>query len=61
MVVAFRPSVVPFEKAGTGPSLQGIQNVWKLLLIVGLIAILISWTRESKSNVPDLRSPKGSP
>jgi MFS family permease len=59
MVVAFRPPVVPFEKAGTGPSLEGIQNVWKLLLIVGLIAILVSWTRESKSNAPDLGSPKG--
>lgn len=59
MVVAFRLPVVPFEQAKAGPSLEGIQDVWKLLLIIGLIAILVSWTRESKSNVPDLRSPEG--
>jgi MFS family permease len=58
MVVAFRLPVVPFEKAKAGPSLEGIQDVWKLVLIIGLIAILVSWTRESKSNVPDLGSPK---
>jgi EmrB/QacA subfamily drug resistance transporter len=51
MVIAFRLPVVPLERAKAGPSLEGIQDVWKLALIIGLTAILISWTRESKSNV----------
>jgi MFS family permease len=59
MVVAFRLPVVPLEKAKAGPSLEGIQDVWKLVLIIGVIAILVSWTRENKSNVPDPKSPKG--
>ena len=58
MVVAFRSPVVLLEQARTGPSLAGIQDVWKIVLIIGLIAILVSWTRESKSNAPDLGSPK---
>jgi EmrB/QacA subfamily drug resistance transporter len=59
MVVAFRLPVAPLEKAKAGLSLEGIQDVWKLVLIIGLIAILVSWTRESKSNVPDSKSPEG--
>jgi MFS family permease len=51
VVVAFRLPGVPLENAEIGPSLQGIQDVWKLLLIIGLAAILISWTREGKSNI----------
>jgi len=61
MVVAFRLPVVPPGQAGTGASLEGIQDVWKLVLIVGLTAILISWIRESKSNVPGPKSPKSQP
>jgi EmrB/QacA subfamily drug resistance transporter len=59
MVVAFRLPVVPSGQAGADPSLEGIQDVWKLVLIIGLTAILISWTRESKSSVPDPKSPEG--
>jgi len=59
MVVALRLPVVPLEKVKAGPSLEGIQDVWKLVLIIGLAAIFVSWTRESKSNVPDLKLPEG--
>ena len=48
MVIAFRLPVVPLGQEKVGLSLESIQNVWKLLLIIGLAAILISWTRESK-------------
>lgn len=51
--VAFAEMVIAFRSPGTplgtgGPSLESIQDVWKLLLIVGLTAILISWIRESR-------------
>jgi EmrB/QacA subfamily drug resistance transporter len=48
MVIAFGLPVVPLKQAEGGLSLENIQNVWKFLLIIGLAAILISWTRESK-------------
>jgi EmrB/QacA subfamily drug resistance transporter len=51
MVIAFRLPAVPLEIAKAGPSLESIQDVWKLVLIIGLAAILISWTREGRSNV----------
>jgi EmrB/QacA subfamily drug resistance transporter len=59
MVIAFRLPVVQLEKAEAGPSLEGIQDVWKLVLVIGLTAILISWARESSPNVPDTKSSKG--
>jgi EmrB/QacA subfamily drug resistance transporter len=44
MVIAFRSSTAALE---TGkPSLESIQDVWKLVLIIGLGAILISWSRK---------------
>jgi MFS family permease len=43
MVIAFRLPAAFFD---TGPSLQSMHNVWKLVLIIGLAAILISWIRE---------------
>ena len=51
MVIAFRLPAAPLEIAKAGPSLESIQDVWKLVLIIGLTAILISWTREGRSNV----------
>ena len=51
MVIAFRLPTAPLEIAKAGPSLESIQDVWKLVLIIGLAAILISWTREGRSNV----------
>ncbi len=53
MAIAFRLPAPSLENVKAGPSLGSIQDVWKLMLIIGLIAILISWTRESKSNVPE--------
>jgi EmrB/QacA subfamily drug resistance transporter len=44
MVIAFKGSVLSSE--GRGPSLEGIQDVWKLIVIVGMIAIFLSWIRE---------------
>lgn len=49
MVIAFGLPAAPLERAKAGPSLESIQDVWKLVLIIGLTAILISWTRESKA------------
>lgn len=44
MVIAFRtPATSP--GAGRGPSLEGIQDVWRILLAIGLIAICLSWKR----------------
>jgi EmrB/QacA subfamily drug resistance transporter len=51
MVIAFRLPAAPLEIAKAGPSLESIQDVWKLVLIIGLAAILVSWTREGRSNV----------
>jgi MFS family permease len=53
MVIAFR---LPENQLETGrgiPSLESIQDVWKLLLIIGLTAIIISWTRRSQSGISE--------
>ena len=54
--VAFAEMVIAFKLPGnlSGvekgiPSLEGIQDVWKLLLILGLASVLLSWIRESRS------------
>ncbi len=54
--VAFAEMVIAFKlpetlsEAGKGiPSLEGIQDVWKLLLILGLASVLLSWIRGSRS------------
>jgi MFS family permease len=51
IVVALRTSATPLGKGGEGPSLNSIQDVWKLVLILGLTAVLLSWTRESRSEI----------
>jgi len=48
MVIALRHPVIPLERASASISLKNIQDVWELILIIGLTAILISWTREGK-------------
>jgi len=48
MVIALRHPVIPLERAAASISLKSIQDVWKLILIIGITAILISWTRESQ-------------
>ena len=50
MVISFSFPVSVLERAKASPSLGSIQNVWKLVLIIGLAAILISWARENKSD-----------
>lgn len=51
MVIAFRLPEA-FSKSSSGfPSLEGIQDVWKLMLLFGLIAILLSWVRGDSSKV----------
>jgi len=50
MVVAFRLPTPSWEAGRGSPSLESIQDVWKLLLIIGLTAIIISWTRRSESD-----------
>jgi hypothetical protein len=50
MVMAFRHPVIPMEREKISFSLESIQDVWTLLLIIGLTAILISWARENKSH-----------
>jgi hypothetical protein len=49
MVMAFKGSALSLE--GRGPSLEGIQDVWKLSVIIGMMAILLSWTRERGSPI----------
>jgi EmrB/QacA subfamily drug resistance transporter len=49
MVIAFKGSALSSE--GRGPLLEGIQDVWKLIVIIGMMAILLSWTREKRSPV----------
>jgi len=44
MVIGFRiPATSP--EAERGPSFEGIQDVWRILLVIGLIAIFLSWKR----------------
>ncbi len=49
-VIAFRLHTTPLETGG-GPSLESIQDVWKLLIIIGLTAIIISWIRRKESGI----------
>jgi len=47
-VIAFRLPAMPSEILKGSPSLEGIQAVWKFILVIGFIAIIISWTRGSR-------------
>jgi MFS family permease len=51
-VIAFRLSEGQVNAGGSTPSLESIQDVWKLVFFVGLTALLISWIRSSRSNIP---------
>jgi EmrB/QacA subfamily drug resistance transporter len=48
MVIALGLPSVPSGHEKAGLSLESIQDVWKFIIVVGLAAVLISWTRESK-------------
>ena len=50
MVITLSLPTSPLERAKASPSLGSIQDVWKLVLIIGLAAVLISWARENKSD-----------
>ena len=50
MVITFSLPASTLERAKASPSIGGIQDVWKLVLIIGLAAILVSWARENKSD-----------
>jgi EmrB/QacA subfamily drug resistance transporter len=51
MVITLGASANPLEKGREGPSLESIQDVWKLVLILGLTAVLLSWARGSRSDI----------
>jgi len=53
MVIALRMSSIPLRTPSEGPSLESIQDVWKLILILGLTGVLISWTRRSQTGIPN--------
>ena len=44
--IAFAEMVIALRIPATTPSLESIHDVWKLGLLIGLTAILISWIRE---------------
>ncbi|MBM4306222.1 MAG: MFS transporter [Deltaproteobacteria bacterium] len=51
--VAFGEMVVALKSSGDpgairGPSIEGMQDVWQILLVIGLIAIFLSWRRGKK-------------
>jgi EmrB/QacA subfamily drug resistance transporter len=48
MVVTFSLPISPLGRTEISPSLASLQGVWKLVVIIGLAAILVSWTREKK-------------
>lgn len=48
--VAFAEMVVTFRASATGrqPTLEGIQDVWRMAMLIGLMAVLLSWKRGGK-------------
>jgi len=52
MVIALGASANSLGKGGERPSLANIQDVWRLVLILGLTAVLLSWARGSRSDSP---------
>ncbi len=47
LVIAFRLSATPLE-IGKAPPLESIQDVWKMVTVIGLMAIFLSWQRGKK-------------
>lgn len=54
MVIAFGSSSIPLESGGGTPSLESIRDVWRLVFFVGFTALLISWIRGGRSDMPQL-------
>ena len=45
MIIAFRTGAASLEAGRGGPSLGSLQDVWRSVLLMGGIAVLLSWTR----------------
>jgi len=50
LVISLRITLTPSEKVPGPPSLESLHDVWQLVLIIGLIALLLSLTRGSQSH-----------
>lgn len=50
MIIAFRSQIGTEEIAKGTPSLVSLHNVWKLALMIGLAAVVLSWTRRGRSD-----------
>jgi len=56
--VAFAEMVIAFSSpthhlgTGGGPPLESIQNVWRFALLIGLVALIISWGRWGRPDKP---------
>lgn len=59
MIIAFGMSSVSLETKGT-PLIQSIHYVWKLVLVLGLVAIFISWMRDRRSLAGERMAREGS-
>jgi EmrB/QacA subfamily drug resistance transporter len=64
MGVAFAEMVLSFRSPAAslgegGPSLESIRDVWRIVLIIGLTAIVVSWIRDSKSKDPHIPGKTG--
>jgi EmrB/QacA subfamily drug resistance transporter len=44
--IAFAEMVIAFRRLEASPSLESIHDVWELSLLIGLMAVLLSWIRE---------------
>lgn len=47
LIIAFKIPVTRLD-AGRGPTLEGIQDVWQMVVGIGLMAIFLSWRRGRK-------------
>ena len=61
MVIAFRTGVTSLEPGKGCPPLEGLQDVWKSLLVIGLAAVVLSWTRTKSPALPGKDNPSGGP
>ncbi len=53
MVIALRTTATSLEAGRGNLSLQSLQDVWRSVLIIGLMGILLSWTRGKRPVRPD--------
>ena len=53
MITAFRADVASMEPGRGSLSLEGLQDVWRSTLLIGMMAILLSWTRKKRSTLSE--------